>query len=284
MGPALRRRHAGFRWRRPGWLALHGLLCQLGCARDAAPAPAAFVDLGGGIEYATLRVAASDGAEGSDVHLLRLDPARAELIVVVDDHLSDAAGFRRAAGAVAAINGIYFDPQFKPLGLLVSQGRRLGKLRRVDHGVFTVAGGKPALQHARAYTPPEALEFAVECGPRLLTAGAPLPVKAGLARRTVIGSDRAGRVLLAASVGVLQLRDLTQSLAQPPSVGGAGAFHLLNLDGGSSTMFDLQAGRLRATIRSPVRVPVGIAVRARRAVGSQGGAGTAPSLEDSPTR
>ncbi len=283
MRSACRRRHAGSQLRRPA-AALVGLLWLLGCARDAAPTPAAFVDLGGGIEYATLRVAASDGAEGSDVHLLRVDPARAELILVVDNHLSDAAGFRKAAGAVAAINGIYFDPQFKPLGLLVSQGQRLGKLRRVDHGVFTLAGGQPALQHARAYAPPARLEFAVECGPRLLTAGVPLPVKAGLARRTVIGSDGNGRVLLAASVGVLQLRDLTRSLAQTPAEGGAGAFHLLNLDGGSSTMFDLQAGRLRATIRSPVRVPVGIAVRPRRVGADPPPPGAAQTLQDSPTR
>ena len=239
------------------------LVTSAGCARRHEPAPVQFAELAPGIAYATLRVDPGDGSQGSDVHVLRIQPKTAELVVVHEPKLSDAVGFRKAAGAVAAVNGIYFDPQFKPLGLLVSEGIELSRLRRVDHGVFALADGKPSLQHAKAYTKPSKLEFAVECGPRVVVGGEVQQVRDSFARRTVIGSDRDGNVLLAASVGVLRLRDLAKTMVALPALGGVAATDLLNLDGGSSTMFDMEIGRLRVAIHSPIRVPVGIAVRPR---------------------
>lgn len=249
------------------------LVTSAGCARERKPTPVTFAELAPGVAYATMRVEPGDGSQGSDVHVLRLEPSKAELVVVHDEKLNDAAGFRKAANAIAAVNGIYFDPQFKPLGLLVSGGVELSRLRRVDHGVFALAGGKPSLQHAKAYKAPAGLEFAVECGPRFVVGGVVQQVRESFARRTVIGSDRDGNVLLAASVGVLRLRDLAKAMVATPEAGGIAAVDLLNLDGGSSTMFDMEIGRLQVRVRSPIRIPVGIAVRART---QAGGAATVP--------
>lgn len=239
------------------------LVTSAGCVRERTPKAVTFAALAPGIAYATMRVEPGDGSQGSDVHVVRVDPALAELVVVHDPKLTDAMGFRKAADAVAAINGIYFDPQFKPLGLLVSQGVELSRLRRVDHGVFALADGKPSLQHAKSYRAPPGLEFAVECGPRFVVGGEVQQVRESFARRTVIGSDRAGNVVVAASVGVLRLRDLARTMVAPPEAGGIEAVDLLNLDGGSSTMFDMEIGRLQVKVRSPIRIPVGIAVRPR---------------------
>lgn len=252
------------------------VVTSAGCVRERKPQPVQFAELAPGVAYATLRVEPGDGSQGSDVHVLRVDPKLAELVVVHDPKLTDAVGFRKAANALAAVNGIYFDPQFKPLGLLVSEGVELSRLRRVDHGVFALAAGRPSLQHAKTYTKPADLEFAVECGPRFVVAGDVQQVRESFARRTVIGSDRDGNVLLAASVGVLRLRDLARTMVAPQEVGGVAATDLLNLDGGSSTMFDMEVGRLRVKIHSPIRIPVGIAVRSRAQ--AQVGATTPPTL------
>jgi uncharacterized protein YigE (DUF2233 family) len=203
-----------------------------------------------------------------------LDPAEVSLQVVeapldLARPLANAVDFRKAVHGYAAVNGGYFDPQFKPLGLLVSQGRELSRLRRVDHGIFYLAGHHAGLQHARQWQPPADLEFAVECGPRLLVDGKPLIFREGVARRVAIGADAQGRVVLAVTEGVLTLTELATLLAAPADKGGPALVLALNLDGGSSTMLDVDAGPVQAAVRSAVQVPVGLAVVPRPAIGDR---------------
>ncbi|MCO4760452.1 MAG: phosphodiester glycosidase family protein [Myxococcales bacterium] len=220
-----------------------------------------------GLKYA--KVAAGYG-EGPPVttHILRLDPSSWALRHVaareLGGQLGDAGEFRQARNAAAAINGIYFDPKFKPLGLMVSAGKQLSRLRRVDHGVFTIAADGPGLQHARQWQEPEGLDFAAECGPRLVVDGAPLQFKPGLARRTALGFDAKGHVYVVVTSGVVGLQDFANFLARPHGQRGLGLKGALNLDGGSSTMLDLAWGGAKASVRSAVRVPAGIAVVARK--------------------
>ena len=196
------------------------------------------------------------------MHVLRLDRKRWTLRHVTAQEtgkkLSDAAEFRTAAKAVAAVNGIYFDPEYRPLGLMVSEGKQQSPLRRVDHGVFTIADDGPGLQHAKRWRRPAGLRFAAECGPRLVVDGAPLSFKPGLARRTAIGFDAEGRVYLVVTSGVIGLNELAAFLARDK--GGLKLRGALNLDGGSSTMFDLHVADLRRSVRSAVLVPTGVAV------------------------
>jgi uncharacterized protein YigE (DUF2233 family) len=144
---------------------------------------------------------------------------------------------------------------------MVSAGRELAPLRRVDHGVFTVAAGVPGLQHARSYRAPPGLDFAIECGPRLVVEGAPVQgLRRGVARRSALAYDGEGRVLLLATLGGVELAELAAFLARPLASGGLGARGALNLDGGSSTMFDLDRDGRRISIRSAIHVPVGVVV------------------------
>lgn len=246
--------------------ALSGLL---GCRRDVAAAPLLWQAGPPGLEYAVATTQVRGDRPPVTVHLLRIDPKLFELVVVTAAEtgrpLAAAADFRQRSGAVAAINGGYFDPQFRPLGLLVSRGRELSHLRKVDHGVFGIAGGRPLLDHARTWHAPPDLEFAVECGPRLLIGGqSPHFRRADLARRVAIGNDARGRVVWAVSEGVVQLDVFAQLLATPHAAGGPAVVDALNLDGGSSAMLDLVAPPLQAQVSSAVQVPIGIAAVARR--------------------
>ncbi len=220
-----------------------------------------------GLEYNNLAVRPAGSDTPTAIHVLRFDPKRFTMTVIeaaaTGAKLADARAFRLAGKAIAAVNGNYFDPQYKPLGLLVSAGKQLHRLRRVDHGIFTIADKRPKLQHARSYKKPAKLEFAVECGPRLVVDGKPLTFKPGVHRRTAIASDRTGRILLLATAGVISLADLAAFLARPEAKGGLGAIAALNLDGGSSTMFDLDHPAASASVPAPVRVPIGLGVARR---------------------
>lgn len=234
-----------------------------GCGEDRQAGPVHFEPIEEGCELARPRLRARPDAEPFELVVLRLELTRFALQARHDPKLSDAQGFREASGALAAVNGHFFDPSFKPLGLLVSDGVELARLRRVDHGIFTVAAGQPGLHHAKTFTKPPGLEFAIECGPRLVVDGKAVQLKRSLARRTALGFDAEGRVLVVASTGVVGLQDLADVLARPVAAGGLGAIGALNLDGGSSTMFDLAAAGRRISIRSAVRVPVGVLVTRR---------------------
>ncbi len=234
-----------------------------------------------GLEYATTLSVTSPGHTAAAVHLLRLELEQFELVVVraadLGRPLADAAAFRHQARAVVAINAGYFDPQFKPLGLLVSHGRELSHLRRVDHGVFAVAAGRPFVEHARAWQAPPDLEFAVECGPRLLVDGQAQHFrKDELARRVALGRDRQGRVVLAVSDGVVSLANWADTLAGGQRDGGPQLVDALNLDGGSSAMLDVAAGDLQVRVATAVQVPIGVAVVARTAAAAPAQAPSQP--------
>lgn len=245
-----------------------------GCRRSEPRLPLQWRTAVPGLEYANAQSATSGGHTAAAIHLLRVDLRHFEVQVVrASDFgrgLASAAAFRQHAGAVAALNAGFFDPQFKPLGLLVSGGRELSHLRRVDHGVFAIAGGRAVVEHARAWQAPPDLQFAVECGPRLLVEGQPLHFRSDeLARRVAIGRDRSGRVVLAVSDGVVSLANWATTLAQPQSDGGPQLVDALNLDGGSSAMLDVEAGDLKAAVTTAVQVPIGLVVVARAPQGQQ---------------
>lgn len=275
--------------RRRTWLiGAAALAAGLGGCRRAEPAPPLrWQPALPGLEIARAQSRAPGDRLPAAVHLLRVQLAAYELRVVravdLGQNLASAEDFRRHAGAVAAINAGYFDPQYRPLGLLVSAGRELAHLRRVDHGVFAVAAGQAFLEHARAWQAPPDLEFAVECGPRLLVDGQVQQFRSGeLARRVAIGRDRPGRVVLAVSEGVLSLGEWAATLGRPEAEGGAALVEALNLDGGSSAMLDVAAGAVQLQVTTAVRVPVGLAVVRRAAARTTAGeapAGAAPADE-----
>lgn len=255
------------RWTRPIFAVLTCLLVAA-CTRAPERERLAWQDAAPGLTYAHANLYAGADQQPVAIHLLRLEPRRWQLRVVTPAQMGRALGspgdFRAAVpGAVAAVNGGFFDPQYKPLGLLVDQGQTLSPLRHVDHGVFAIAGQQPLLRHARDWKDLPELEFAVECGPRLIVDGKPLTFKPGVARRTALGLDSQGRVLVVVTEGVVGLQELTAFLVRSELDGGPGVQDALNLDGGPSTMLEIDAGPVRANVPTPVQVPVGIVVAPR---------------------
>ena len=142
-------------------------------------------------------------------------------------------GKRHAASLV--VNGGFFDPQDRSLGLLIDQGKRINPVRKADWGIFSVSGKEPraSIVHTRTWRRQKKKvlpEFAIQSGPRLVVSGRALSLKPHWARRTAIGIQRGGRkIVVLVSSQSISMTDLAQAFLEIECP------YALNLDGGSST-------------------------------------------------
>ncbi len=178
---------------------------------------------GGGLES---RVFSWHGAR---VHAFRSKAARVE---VASGAYLEAPGWLRRKKARVAINGGYFDGSGHSMGLRVSQKKQSSPLRRADWGVFWVKNGRAHLSHTRDFDAKTRPEEALQCGPRLVVKGKITDLKPQMSRRSGVGIDARGRVVLAVADGALSLADWAQVWSAKD---GLSCRDALNLDGGPSS-------------------------------------------------
>lgn len=147
---------------------------------------------------------------------------------------ADAAAAGREFGGIAAVNAGFFTPEGKPLGLVVTGGKRISPINRASSlgaGLF-IGGNSPALQRREHGTgAPEVLQS----GPFLVENSR---VISGLrtdnsTARTLLGWDGGHGWFIARTSGC-SLAGLAQALAGA-EIGGVKAHTVLNLDGGRSS-------------------------------------------------
>ncbi len=152
------------------------------------------------------------------------------------------SGWRDALpGAVAFINANYFDPQNRALGLVVVDGVVFGQAYQGLGGMLQVQNGGVRVRSTilEPYAD-EALEQAVQAFPMLMTNGLASfanPQGDRVSRRTLVGQDTQGRIILMATTSLtgIKLVDLSQYLATTD----LGLVNAVNLDGGGSTLMAL---------------------------------------------
>jgi uncharacterized protein YigE (DUF2233 family) len=192
--------------------------------------------------------------------VIDIDPRRASIRVL------DARRFGRPAltarefversGALVAVNASFFDDRKAPLGLVVSDRQVRNPPLKAGWGIFFVGGGRARIAAPSGFAVTQAVEQAVQVGPRLLAGGRVTRLKPQSARRSVVGLDRAGNVHLAVTVrGEAEATDLAERLAR-----GLGLVDALNLDGGGSTQLYLRAGGMEQEERGLWPVPIALAV------------------------
>lgn len=155
-------------------------------ARVAAAQPAAVQPLDAGAPVAPVWQPIVPGAERatltvtgpSDVLLLRFDLEhfRAEVVVGKGSppRPRTAADLRQGRGAVAAVNGGFFDEHVVPLGLRIAGGDQRFPLRpKADWGVLVLSGHRARIVHTR--------EYAATLGPSPPAAGRATAAKAAVA-------------------------------------------------------------------------------------------------------
>jgi uncharacterized protein YigE (DUF2233 family) len=183
----------------------------------------------------------SETGEQATLDLALFSPKSATLRVI-DNPISenDLATLMPRENCLAGVNGGYFDPENKPVGLLISDGKVVAPFRkaRLLSGVMIVSNGRTQLLRVAEYSSKRKATAALQCGPFLVDRGQPV---AGLndtrsARRSFIvtgGSDRAAIGFCSA----VTLAQLGRILATPEIAPDVKVQRALNLDGGSSSAF-----------------------------------------------
>ena len=162
-----------------------------------------------------------------------------------------------AVGAVAGINGGFFDPLGAPLGMMIADGVQSGKLAHsaLTSGVLCRSPRGLQLLRSKEYSarPRPDTSQLVQAGPFLVDAGTRVTglddTKARV--RSLIMHDNAHLWLIAFTSSVT-LADLGNALATQRKIGNVRIVRALNLDGGSSTAFWL-AGAQKKSPWKPVR-------------------------------
>jgi uncharacterized protein YigE (DUF2233 family) len=165
-----------------------------------------------------------------------------------------AAALVRRRGAVAAVNGGFFDEHGEPLGLRIAGGHKRAPLRpKADWGVLVLDEAGARIVHTSEIGSPEALDRArgaVQVGPRLVVAGRPLQLKPQVARRTAVALERSGDALTLVVVDdPIDANELAGRLAS------AGFESALLLDGGPSTQLAVAIGDVRRDVPGGYPVP-----------------------------
>jgi exopolysaccharide biosynthesis protein len=141
---------------------------------------------------------------------------------------------------LAAVNGGYFDPEYRPIGLLIVDGIMIAPLQkaRLLSGVLSAAGKKVQISRVSEFSMAQKLEAAVECGPMIVDLGKAVRglESTKLARRTFAALTASGDKAALGFCSDVTLADLSNILAIV-TISDFKIQRALNLDGGSSSAF-----------------------------------------------
>jgi hypothetical protein len=238
-------------------------------APTAAPTPTAMAQwqsTSTGVEFLQRRERVGEGVGGADdwVTLVRVDLSATSLRVHYAPETPRTV--RDWFGAISpdvVINAGFFTPENKTAGLVVSDGKRYGQTYKGFGGMFSIRNGKPYLQWLaqQPYVQDAGITQAVQSFPMLLLNGQVidgLPDDGSHNRRSFLGIDRAGRVVLGVCHSpVWTMTDLAHYLATNSLLNLSSA---VNLDGGSSTGLWLQGVPDAFLLDSLELVPAVIAI------------------------
>ena len=201
---------------------------------ESEPSPAR------GLEHRYLVVEDSNSGDRASLELAIFSTKSCRLKIVdraseprrdLDDAMADG-------NFLAAVNGGYFDPEYRPIGLLIVDGKTIAPLQtaRLLSGVLSSAGKKIQILRVSEFSLGQKPDTAVECGPMIVDLGKSVR---GLestksARRTfaAIAGDKAALGFCSD----VTLADLSNILAMI-SIPEFKIQRALNLDGGSSSAF-----------------------------------------------
>ena len=174
------------------------------------------------------------------IRLVVFDSRQFELKVI--DQPDDWAGGSRikdslqAAAAIAGVNGGFFTRDFKPMGLMIADGRKTGAWQK--DSLLTgavVVSTHPQILWNTEVNPGEASQL-LQAGPRLVDDGQAVP---GLdhrkqSARTFIANN-GGTQWLIGTAEEITLSDLAELLSTPGLMPAFTVHRALNLDGGHSS-------------------------------------------------
>lgn len=222
-----------------------------------------WLKLAPGIEYQDL--SSTLFTRWSHIHVFRINLSENQINLIMAGDLShkqaSAHEFARHSHALIAINGGFFDKDYHPLGLRISNQHQHNPLKKISWwGIFYIKNKTAHLSSLEAYKNDLNVDFAVQTGPRLLVNGKILSLKPGFAERSALGITPDGRVIILVTENTpMSTTSLASLLKTPP----LNCIDALNLDGGSSSQLYAHFGTIKINAPSYSNVTDGIVVRAR---------------------
>jgi uncharacterized protein YigE (DUF2233 family) len=220
--------------------------------------------LGNGVELRRMKVELNGIT--NRLWLARVDPARVRFRVLYDrENPRQVAEWLSSAKSLLAVNAGYFTEDYHATGMIISDGARSGQSYTGFGGMFAVQGDRVQVRWlvAKPYSPSEQLRQAVQAFPMLVHSGGKEGISEDdgqLARRTVVGQDRRGRIVFVVSPDAFfTLKNLAAFLA-------ASDLELdtaLNLDGGPSSGLVLAGPSGLTGVDSWIKVPAVIVAEAK---------------------
>ncbi len=214
--------------------------------------PLAWQTIMPGLDYIELTLPNANSS--GRIHAFRFDLAQYRLSLLFANEFNRERApiyyFVNHSKALIGVNGGFFSPQFKPLGLRIKNGVMINKLKRTSWwGVFYIRKNRAYILSPRQFRYNKQITFAVQGGPRLLVNGRIPPLKGGVAERTALGITKKGKVvLLVTENSPLTTTQLAKIMRQSINAGGFGCVNALNLDGGSSSQLYARIGNFRVNV------------------------------------
>ena len=202
------------------------------------PADSGWETIRPALERRVLNLVDDEGRWLENVTVLRLAPDAFHFGVAYRPGAPQGLqAWQAQTGALVVVNGGFYTEADVATGLIISEGQASGVSYRDFGGMFAVTEAGPTVRSLREtpYDPAEPLQAALQSFPLLLAPGGrpAVPEEDGQqARRTVVATDTAGRVLfLVAARGHFTLHQLSRYLATSDLELNVA----LNLDGGPSS-------------------------------------------------
>lgn len=193
-----------------------------------------------GIEHRHAVVENTTANQRVDIDVAILSVRSCALRMIDNPDGPSLAAVMKRENCACGVNGGYFDGEFKPIGLRVTNARTLSPLRRArlitgillqsDRGIDVVRAGE--------FSRTRRIIAAIQAGPFLVEGSKRIRGLNGsqLARRTFAGIATNDRAFLGVCSDV-SLAELADILATAPIAGDFKIRRAMNLDGGSSSAF-----------------------------------------------
>lgn len=194
-----------------------------------------------GVEKRLFEQQDEEGVAISRIKVIRIDNSQYRFEVAYQpDSPQSIQSWQADLNAIAIINGSFFTPEYVATGLIVVDGVPTGQSYEEFAGMVVINEGQLSIQDLaeRPYSPNDPIDFGLQTFPVLVKNGGQVgysePGEA--ARRSVIGVDENGRVLLIITeLGAYSLAEMSQWLIKSE----LNLDIALNLDGGTSSSLAL---------------------------------------------
>ncbi|MFH1875047.1 MAG: phosphodiester glycosidase family protein [Pseudomonadota bacterium] len=200
------------------------------------------------------------------IHAFQLDPNEVKFQIVLansDQPQGETAkNMAKQEKANLVINGGFFTPEHKSIGLLVNDGKVLNPLHKTSWwSIFVLKNNQPSIVTPKEYQFSQQIQLAIQAGPRLVIDGFIPKLKEGLAARTAIGITGSGKVVLLVTDGTpISLTELAKRMKMSRYKGGLECANAMALDGGGSSQLYANIDKFEISLPGVTTVTNGIAV------------------------